>query len=264
MDLKSFFSRKSEPAPDVEAQVTSEAIMPEQTYFVIGDLSGRADLLEQMLEQIDGVIGAEHVRDPVLVFVGNIVGYGPQTRHVLLRMRELTEEFPNNIICLMGSHEKMLLDFLASPAARLARWMREGGAAICESFGVVADPDHDPDALAATLAQEIGPELLDWLQARPLSRQSGNLFVVHAGADPVRDIDDQTDRVKIWGHPEFLSRARVDGHWVAHGHHVVERAVIHDNRISLNTEAWRSGVLSCAYIPPSGDIRLMQAVMPRA
>ncbi len=260
MDLKSFFKRKPEAPRATASEPNGAPLTPDQAHFVIGDVHGRADLLERMLEKVDRVIGEDRVANPVLCFVGNIIDFGPDSHLVLQRITELTGEFAENILCLMGNHEQMLLDFLQAPAARLSRWMREGGDATCRSFGLDAALAADPDSLASELKLAIGTDHLAWMERRPLSHQSGNLFVVHAGADPVRAIDDQTDRVKIWGHPEFLTRPRVDGAWVAHGHHVVERPHVKDARISVNTEAWRTGVLSCAYVATSGDVRFIQAV----
>lgn len=261
MDLKSFFKRKPDAVPEPEPVRQRERLSPLQAHFVIGDLNGRADLLEKVLEQIDRVIGADQVANPVLCFVGNIIDLGPQSRDVMHRMKELTDEFPQNVTCLMGNREQMLLDFLRSPAARMARWTREGGDVTCQSFGV--EVSEDADRLAAELSEAIGEEMLDWLANRPLSLKSGNVFIAHAGADPVRDVDDQTDRVKIWGHPEFLTRPRVDDFWVVHGHHVVDRAHEKDGRISLNTEAWRSGVASCVYITTDGDFSFLHAIAGR-
>lgn len=256
MGLKSFFSGKPGRTAEYEPEPKTARLAPHQPLFVVGDLHGRADLLELMLGAIDQVIGVENVRNPVLFFVGNMVDHGLSSRAVLLRMKELTAEFPKNVVCLMGNHERMLLDFLQAPSARLPRWRREGGDATCRSFGL--DPEGEPDALASELRKALGVNLLDWLERLPLSQRSGNLFIVHAGADPARPIDDQTDRVKIWGHPEFLTRPRVDGHWVAHGHHVVEEAHAKDGRISVNAAGWQSGLLSCAYVPLNGDVRFLQ------
>ena len=71
-------------------------------------------------------------------------------------------------------------------------------------------------------------------------------------------MDDQVPRVLTWGHPEFLGVARGDGQWVAHGHSKFEQAHLKDSRISVDTGAWESGVLSVAMILPSGDVEFVQ------
>jgi serine/threonine protein phosphatase 1 len=265
--LSALLGQRNRPASaNAVFSATSALPAPEQPIFVIGDIHGRADLLERILEQLDAEIGALKLRDPKLVFVGNLIDHGPSSARVVSRMRELTREFPNNVVCLLGSHEQMLLDFLAAPAARYARWMKEGAPATFASFGVSVSGEN-MDAGAATeaakiLRDSIGPEVLDWIGGLPSLLSSGTLHVVHAAADPRRAMDDQTARVLTWGHPEFLTVARSDGQWVAHGHTRFERPLLKDNRISVDTGAWETGILSSAMILPDGQVGFVQATLP--
>ena len=208
-------------------------------------------------------IGALRLKEPKLVFVGNLIDRGPSSARVMSRMKELTTEFPGNVVCLLGSHEQMLLDFLAAPLARYARWMKEGAAETFRSFGVelpdgILDADNAQPA-ADALREAIGEELLDWVRARPTMLTSGTLHVVHAAADPRRAMEDQSPRVLTWGHPEFLTVARSDGQWVAHGHTPSERPYLKDSRISVDTGAWETGVLSAAMVLPNGQVGFVQA-----
>ncbi len=238
---------------------------PTQPVFVIGDIHGRIDLLERILELVDHEIGQGKLKNPRLVFVGNLIDHGPSSAQVLSRMRELTDEFPENVFCLMGNHEQMCLDFLEAPVARHARWLKDGAAATFASFGV-ALPEGGLDGSTAEnaalqLRHAIGDDMLAWMHRRPLILSSGTLHVVHAAADPRRDMDDQTPRVLTWGHPEFLGVARGDGQWVAHGHTMFERPHLKDSRISVDTGAWQTGVLSAAMILPDGQVGFVQAVV---
>lgn len=216
-----------------------------------------------MLENIDQVIGALELHDPKLVFVGDYIDKGPASAGVLKRLSELSAEFPENVTCLLGNHEQMMLDFLDAPSARYARWFRNGASHTVESFGLaVPDTEDQADALGADLREALGP-LEDWLRALPLQHRSGNLTVVHAGMDPRRDIDDQAARILLWGHPEFLTHARNDGQWVAHGHTVMDLPVYADGRISVDTGAHQTGLLTCAVILPDGTVDFLQTDQPR-
>jgi hypothetical protein len=113
---------------------------PEHTTYVVGDIHGRADLLELLLGLIDAHIGGTGTTRPQLVFVGDYVDHGPESAETLARMRELTRDFGENVVCLMGNHERMMLDFLADPVTRGPRWLREGGAATLWSFRIDAEP----------------------------------------------------------------------------------------------------------------------------
>ena len=260
--LRTMFGRKGSQTANTTA--VPDLPRPVTPTYVVGDLHGRADLLELMLELIDAHIGGTGGQDPRLVFVGDYVDHGPESAAVVARLRELSEDFPQNVICLIGNHERMLLDTLNDPALRGPRWLREGGAATLASYGI----DPTPLAEAATperwtqtaeaLAQAIGPETQEWLAACPLSWNSGNLWVVHAGADPARPMTEQTARVQLWGHPEFDSMPRVDDAWVAHGHVVRDAPIVRDGRISLDTGAWTTGKLSCIAIQPDGSYTFLQ------
>jgi len=248
--LKSLFGRKNADADSAQNTQTEPAPQesnptPDQPIFVIGDLHGRVDLLENMLELIDLRIGELRLNNPRLVFVGNLMDHGPGSADVVRRMRELTHEFPTNVQCLLGSNEQMCLDFLEAPVARQARWLKDGGAMTLQSYAV-ALPGQEPQ------------EAERWMRSLPSLVSNGNLHVVHAAADPRRAMTDQADRVLTWGHPEFLGVARNDDQWVAHGHSVVEQPEIKDGRISVNTEAWKTSVLSAAMILPDGRVDFLQ------
>ncbi len=238
---------------------------PEVMTYVVGDLHGRADLLERALTRIDQHVGSASVANPQVVFVGDYIDLGPSSATVLSRLFELSQELPNNVTCLMGNHEKMLLDFLADPATRGPRWLRSGAKATLESFSLHTSqltPGCAPElfrAEAEGLRAHIDGDLLNWLTELPLSWHSGNLWVVHAGADPQHDMDRQSPRVLLWGHPEFDSRPRADGNWVVHGHVPGNDPVLADGRICVDTEAWTSGVLAIAVIPPSGAVEFLYA-----
>lgn len=254
---------KSQNKPEPTQKVAAGLPAPEQPIFVIGDLHGRIDLFEKLLEQIDIEIGSHKLTNPKLVFVGNLIDHGPSSAALISRMRSLTQEFPNNVACLLGNHEQMCLDFLDAPLARFARWMKGGAAATFESYQVPLPVDglttKNAQEAADMLREAIGGDVIAWMRALPSIMSSGTLHVVHAAADPRRAMTDQSARVLTWGHPEFLTVARSDGQWVAHGHTPTERPSLSDSRISVDTEAWRSGTLSSAMILPSGQVEFVQA-----
>ena len=256
--MRSPFSfRRTTPHPEQTPAATLPA--PEAATYVVGDLHGRADLLQPIFERIDLHIGTEEASNPYLVFVGDYIDYGPDSRGTLLRMKALTEEFPRNVICLMGNHERMLLDFLSDPELRGSRWIRAGGAATLQSFGV-AEPERSPDgydAAANALLQALDPGLLDWIAARPLSWHSGNLWVVHAGADPKHAMPAQPARVLLWGHPEFEAIPRDDNTWIAHGHTEIPAPRQGNGRINVDTGAWQTGRLTAAAILPDGQVEFL-------
>jgi serine/threonine protein phosphatase 1 len=237
---------------------------PDLPCYIVGDIHGRADLLETMLDLIDAHIGGTGAVDPQLVFVGDYIDHGPDSAAVVARLRALTLEFPGNVTCLMGNHERMLLDFMLDPTARGPRWLRQGGAATLASYGL--DPvglDQGATApawadAAARLAEAVGEATHGWIADRPLVWHSGNLWAVHAGADPLRPMTDQSTRVLLWGHPEFDTTPRRDDAWVAHGHVEQSAPSLSDGRIGLDTGAWSTGRLTAVAIRPDGSHAFLQ------
>jgi len=265
--LRSFFKGKNAPKKDQTSDQDLSRPTPDTPYFVVGDLHGTLDLLEHILEQIDHVIGSLDLRDPKLVFVGDYIDRGPSSAAVLSRMHELATEFPENVTCILGNHEQMMLDFLDAPEARHARWFRNGAAQTLASFDIDIPDEADWTAtanpIASALRAQLGDQMEEWLRSLPFSVRSGNLTIVHAGADPGRAIDDQASRVLLWGHPEFLTRVRNDDQWVAHGHTVMENAVCADGRISVDTRGYTSGCLTAAVVLPNGTVEFLQTTEPR-
>ena len=56
--------------------------------YAIGDVHGRADLLEQVFTRIDTHIAAHPVDRPIQVLVGDYIDRGPNSREVLDRLIE--------------------------------------------------------------------------------------------------------------------------------------------------------------------------------
>lgn len=265
--VRSLLGRKdqstSSSAPSEEAG-TLDCPKPDVPTYVVGDIHGRADLLELLLGLIDAHIGGTGTSNPTLVFVGDYIDHGPDSAETLARLRELTRDFPQSVVCLMGNHERMLLDFLADPVTRGPRWMREGGAATLWSFRIdphplqtTGTPEEFRDA-ARKLDAAMPEGLRDWISALPLSWNSGNLWVVHAGADPAHAMDAQSARVLLWGHPDFEAVPRADGSWVAYGHMEMERPVYEEGRVALDTGAWRTGRLTACALRPEGAHDFLQ------
>lgn len=261
--LRSILSR---PNSDASPAPARDALpRPEFATYVIGDLHGRADLLERALDRIDEHVGRTGARNPQVVFVGNYIDHGPDSAATLTRVWELSKELPKNVTCLMGNHERMLLDFLSDPKTRGPRWLRSGARPTLDSFGLHTsqlEPGCAPELFrqeALALRSHMSPALLDWLENLPLSWNSGNLWVVHAAADPQHAMEDQSPRVLLWGHPEFDTRPRSDSTWIVHGHTSAEAPVSTEGRICVDCGAWQSGLLCTAAMLPDGRYEFLYA-----
>lgn len=212
--------------------------MPDQPLFVVGDLHGRSDLLDLMLDRVP--------EDALPIFVGDYVDRGPDSKGVLTRLQQIDRP----AVFLKGNHEEMMLTFLADPVAG-ERWLMHGGAETAESFGVTrASRDGDPQSLAAIateLRAAIGQATLTFLQGLALSHQSGNVFVSHAGAEPALPLDAQPEQALIWGAPSARKKPRRDGAWVVHGHYA-SSSTIEEGRVNTDSGAYFSDRLTAAHV----------------
>jgi len=233
---------------------------PEQFTYVIGDVHGRIDLLNSLLDIIETDKTTNAGTSAEIVFVGDLADRGDASRAVLETVFEMTRS-DTNVHCIMGNHERMLLDFLDKPETNASRWLRNGAIPTLASFGlkeVSQNPDVAQLLNIRNEFQDAIPEgLEDWLRALPLFWQSGTLVVVHGAADPNKTIAEQSEDTLLWGNAAFNRTSRKDGIWVAHGHTVVDPPFNENSRISVDTGAYFSGKLTAAAVSQHGDVRFL-------
>ncbi len=214
--------------------------VPDTPFVAIGDIHGRFDLLTQLLPKLP---------DLPIICVGDYVDRGDESAQVLRLLQSRTD-----ITCLSGNHEDMMLGFIDRPDRDGGRWLLHGGLQTIASFGLAGiSPSARGEELAKlrdALIDQMGDELLSWLRDQPAHWQSGNVAVLHAGADPKRPISDQKPQTLRWGHKDFLSTERTDGMWVIYGHTVVEDPKIEAGRVAIDTGAYATGKLTAAIVEP--------------
>jgi serine/threonine protein phosphatase 1 len=215
---------------------------PERPFAAIGDVHGRDDLLARLLAELEA-----RAPDHAVVLVGDLIDRGERSADVLRRLASRPD-----IVCVMGNHEAMCLEFLDEPERLGPRWLWNGGLQTLASFGIGGvTTGAGPGALRRArdrLAEAMGGELVAWLRARPLTWRSGNVVVAHAGADPARPIEEQEAKALLWGHPRFGAAPRSDGLWIVHGHTIRPRPVAEAGRIGIDTGAYATGHLTAALI----------------
>jgi serine/threonine protein phosphatase 1 len=126
--------------------------------------------------------------------------------------------------------------------------LRYGGLQTIASYGVGLGSKKDFSRVRDQLASAMGTDMIEWLRTLPKDWVSGNVAVVHAGADPLVPIAHQRSSHLLWGHPEFEIVPRNDGVWVLHGHTIVSDPYAVNGRIAVDTGAYATGRLTVAHV----------------
>ncbi len=218
-----------------------------QRLYVIGDIHGRADLLDGLHDQIERDAATATDLDHSIIYLGDLIDGGPDSRQVL---DLVLGPAPVGIrkIALMGNHERMMLDFLERPETG-QRWLDIYGRACLTSYGVDAPPGTlRPDQLAAASSElhaSLPDEHLRFLQSLPLSHSLGDYLFVHAGIRPGVPLSRQDPNDLIWIRHEFLRSRAAHEKVIVHGHSFTRVPRVRAHRIGLDTGAFFTGRLTC-------------------
>jgi serine/threonine protein phosphatase 1 len=236
---------------DVETALTVNGKMPKvpegTLVYAVGDVHGRADLLEKMHAAIlkDSLdVPAER---KVVVYLGDYVDRGPASKKVVdILLDKPLKGFER--VHLMGNHEAFLIEFLNDLEAGPG-WFFNGGLTTLSSYGVKIGKH---DELSYEVLQRVQSELLakmpkthlDFYKTLDFSRTEGDFFFVHAGIRPGVPLDNQTDEDMLWIREEFLGCEDDFGKVIVHGHTITWEPEVKPNRIGIDTGAFASGVLT--------------------
>lgn len=170
--------------------------MPSRT-IAFGDIHGHSQALDAILTAV-----APQPQD-TLVFLGDYVDSGPDSKGVLERLIDLRKQF--RVVALMGNHEEMMLGARGG-RSDLRLWMNFGGRETLESYGRSGD------------LRLVPREHLRFLATLPLFYEAKTHFFVHANYDPNRPLDQQETATALWRHldeipaPHFSGKIAVVGH----------------------------------------------------
>jgi serine/threonine protein phosphatase 1 len=221
--------------------------------FAIGDIHGHSDLMDRLLARLP------LLDDDTLVFLGDYVDRGPDSRGVVERLIRLKQQRGDRCVCLLGNHEDMMLDHWRQTRGRYAIpsdlilnllsvydygegfWLTVGG-----------------DATLASYSQGIPEEHVAFLAGLPLLYETADYIFVHAGLHPRGG----TPRGQVlWGAPGFWSdldpltgqhlrgARRTFAKTVVVGHTPFERPVVLPDVIGIDTDCGSGGPLTAVQLP---------------
>lgn len=233
---------------------------PDRLLYVIGDVHGCAGLLDRLVSRI--AQDQSHLKAPQadMVFVGDYVDRGPNSRAVIDRLIALSSASDSRITCLGGNHEDMCVTFLDGSGDEGAIWLANGGRETLLSYGLQVPQrlikPQEFDALRSAARAAVPQSHLDWLRARPVFWTSGDVIVVHAAFESSKPPEDQDRSTLIWGRNEgFLKEQRTTGPWVVHGHTITRPLAARGRRIPVDSGAFATNILTAVAIAPDCPIR---------
>jgi serine/threonine protein phosphatase 1 len=241
--LKKVFGRERPSVPSAPAMVPDH-----HRVYAIGDIHGRADLLERIHSVIlDDIADAAPETKLILIYLGDYVDRGMHSKEVIdLLVNHPLEPF--EIVHLMGNHDEKMLNFVETKNPN-PTWMSVGGDTTVYSYGVRVPKDILTsirfDHIQNQLREKLPMSHFKFLRNLVPSYLIGDYFFTHAGINPDRAIDDQLNGDLIWGKKSFLSSNLNFGKTIVHGHTVGYEPVTRSNRICIDTGAFQSEVLTC-------------------
>lgn len=201
--------------------------------FVIGDIHGCAKALRTLIETI------APQSDDELVFLGDYVDRGPDSRNVVDQVIELQDQC--RVVPLRGNHEIMLLG-VALGGLDDSVWLANGGKATVTSYN---------GCLSKIPAQHLAffQELVPYYELT-------DMICVHAGYQHDLAMHQQDDATTYWNHLTHpLPRPHISGKRVILGHTPQASGNVLDagHVVCVDTYCFGGGFLT-AYDVDSGEV----------
>ncbi|MEL6756006.1 MAG: metallophosphoesterase family protein [Pseudomonadota bacterium] len=232
---------------------------PGERVYAIGDIHGCLREVDALLNNIKR---HNDYRDPAktyLVFLGDLVDRGPNSRGVIERLISFPYEFAVPLF-IKGNHEEMMVRSLMSEPHLIPDWLRYGGFACAESYGLSRRKlmGRDPNSLQRLLRSVIPRSHVEFLAASLDYVRFGDYLFTHAGIRPGVPIEKQKTKDLRWVREPFLSFQGDHGMVVVHGHTISERVETKHNRIGVDTGAYLTGKLSAICID-GADVTILSS-----
>lgn len=256
--MKSFIKSVFGKGVGREESVRPPALPHDVRAYAIGDIHGQLHLLDELLTTIDADIAAGAPAHVTEVFLGDYVDRGPDSAGVVDRLCERAQRTDGRRrVFLRGNHEIYLAEFLRG-APILEEWGNNGGVTTIGSYGVNPRPvPLDPDALREELAEAVPDRHREFLDQLDWMYRLGDVLFVHAGIRPGVPLEAQATEDLCLIRQEFLSYEGPLPVRVVHGHTPMKDAVATPWRVSVDTGAFATGILTCAVMEGT-DVRFLQ------
>jgi serine/threonine protein phosphatase 1 len=198
--------------------------------LAIGDIHGCSSMLDDLLAAV------QPTRDDLLVFLGDYVDRGPDSKGVLDRLIKL--RWSHRVVFLRGNHELMMLRS-RKDVNELRMWCGVGGMQCLGSYGSA------PGRMGNLT--DVPNEHWQFLEEHCVnSFETETHIFAHAGVDPELPLNEQEELYLFW---EFLKAPirHASGKTVIVGHTSQKSGEIldYETTICIDTNAYNGGWLTC-------------------
>lgn len=202
--------------------------------FAIGDVHGCLFQLEKLIMRA-GI----NLKQDTIVFIGDYIDRGHESKGVVDFILELKKK-SDRIICLLGNHERMLMDYL-SGGIYAGIYLSNGGDATLRTYGAT----RGREGYEVTLPEDHR----DFYDSLLSLYETDQYLFVHAGFRPGISLAEQDPDDLIWIRYEFIMSRYDFGKPVIFGHTPLDRVYIDDYKIGIDTGAVYGGLLTCIELP---------------
>jgi serine/threonine protein phosphatase 1 len=203
--------------------------------YVIGDIHGCLEELACLVDQIPVQ------KDDRLIFLGDYVDRGPNSKGVISYLLEVEKRPAREVVFLKGNHEDMFMSFLGLEGRHGNMFLHNGGGSTLASYGVPQQRASGKDALAA-----LPQSHLAFLKALKKYHLVEPFLCVHAGIQPTKALEQQSEEEIFWIRDEFILNRHQLPYTVLFGHTPQREVLYHlPFKIGLDTGLVYGNKLSC-------------------
>jgi len=210
-------------------------MMKGEKTFVIGDIHGRLGMLENLMDKIPW-----QPEKDALVFLGDYIDRGPDSRGVVDYILSLTRNYPR-ISCVLGNHEGMLLNYLAGVDKKL--YLANGGGPTLKAY------KRGKGLLSTLFLREIPSDHMVFYNSLKPYVEIEDYYLVHAGFMPGVPMAQQARFDMMWIREPFISSTYDFGKKIVFGHTPFIEPRIMKNKIGIDTGAAYGRRLCCLELP---------------
>lgn len=236
--LKSLFRRNQNPQPNL-------SVPQGQRVYAIGDIHGRRDLFDQLLDMIDDDGDRRGECATHIILLGDLVDRGPDSKGVVERAMTLADAY-DKASFLMGNHEEVMLEAATGDPRMVRFFNRIGGRETILSYGMPESHYRtlELEQLAERMPDLFPPEHMAFISGFQDQIIIGDYVFVHAGIRPHVPLAEQEPKDMRWIREDFILNKDHHEKMVIHGHTISQSIDEQRNRIGIDTGAYVSDQLT--------------------